>query len=119
MNGAGRVPRYDTHVVENQAPALEDYNVFTTDGALVEALEREGGDWGLARAEALGAVAGSAEIIELARQANRFPPELQSHDRFGNRIDTVDYHPAWHRLMAIAVEHEAHALPWREWKSVV
>jgi putative acyl-CoA dehydrogenase len=116
MTDYGQTPRYDTQFDENQPPPLEGYNAFATDRALVDALAREGGDWGVDRAETLGAVVGSAEIIELAHQANRVPPELQSHDRRGDRIDTVEYHPAWHRLMAIAIEHETHALPWRESK---
>jgi len=116
MTESGPTPRYDTHLVENQAPPLEDFNAFTTDLALAEALQREGGDWGMERAEVLGRTVGSADVIELARLANRHVPELRTHDRFGNRIDTVEYHPAWHDLMAIAVEHEVHALPWRETK---
>jgi len=116
MTGSGRKARYDTHVVENQPTPLEGYNAFATDLALADALAREGGEWGMERAGKLGAIVGSAETAELARQANRHVPELRSHDRFGNRIDMVEYHPAWHRLMAIAVENEVHALPWRESK---
>jgi putative acyl-CoA dehydrogenase len=106
----------DTHRVENQPPALADHNVFATDRALVEALDREGGGWGKDRALALGARAGSAEVQEWARLANRHTPELRTHDRFGHRIDRVDYHPAWHHLMALAVGHSVHALPWQEQK---
>jgi len=104
----------DTHRVENQPPALGDHNVFATDRALAEALDREGGGWGKDRALALGARAGSAEVQEWARLANRHTPELRTHDRFGHRIDRVDYHPAWHHLMALAVGHSVHALPWQE-----
>ena len=114
MTDSGQSPRFDTHIVENQPTPLEGYNAFATDLALAEALAREGGDWGAARADKLGAIVGSAEVIDLARQANRVLPDLHSHDRFGNRIDTIEYHPAWHQLMAIAIEHETHALPWRE-----
>jgi putative acyl-CoA dehydrogenase len=106
----------DTHRVENQPPALADHNVLTTDRALVEALDREGGGWGKDRALALGARVGSAEVQEWARLANRHTPELRTHDRFGHRIDRVDYHPAWHHLMALAVGHSVHALPWQEQK---
>ena len=103
-----------THIVENQATVLEDYNVFETDTALKEALAREGGGWAEARATALGARVGSAEVIAWARQANRQVPELQTHDQFGNRVDRVEYHLAWHHLMALGVEYGVHALPWQE-----
>ncbi|MCG8544718.1 MAG: acyl-CoA dehydrogenase family protein [Alphaproteobacteria bacterium] len=105
---------YRTHDVENQPPVLEDYNVFETDTAMQEALAREGGGWAEARATALGERVGSAEVLAWARQANRYVPELQTHDRFGNRIDRVDYHPAWHCLMALGIEYGVHALPWQE-----
>jgi putative acyl-CoA dehydrogenase len=107
----------DTHRVENQPPALGDHNVFATDRALAEALDREGGGWGKDRALALGARVGSAEVQEWARLANRHTPELRTHDRFGHRVDRVDYHPAWHHLMALAVGHSVHALPWQEQRS--
>ena len=57
---------------------------------------------------------GSAEVLALGRDANRHPPELTAFDRFGHRIDEVAFHPAWHALMAISMEHAVHALPWRE-----
>jgi putative acyl-CoA dehydrogenase len=107
------VPVYETHVVENQPPALENYNPFEADAALKEAVIREGGEWGLERLNRFGAIVGSARVIGLGFQANRFPPILRTHDRFGRRIDEVEFHPAWHELMTIGVEHETHALPWR------
>ena len=107
-----------THRVENQPPPLADYNVFETDRALVEALAREGADFGrkegLKRARALGARVGSVEVQDWARLANRHAPELLTHDRYGNRLDRIEYHPAWHYLMALGVGHAVHALPWRE-----
>ena len=108
---------YRTHTVENQPPELRDYNVFTNDRPLTEALIREGGDWGRDAATALGARVGSAEVLDWARQANRHAPELHTHDRFGNRRDEVGYHPAWHDLMRLGVAHAVHALPWREPKA--
>jgi len=105
--------RTDTHIVENQPPVLEDGNVFESDPVLCDALLREGGAWGADRARTLGGRVGSAEVLAWARNANRHTPELSTHDRAGNRIDCVDYHPDWHRLMALAVEHGVHALPWR------
>ncbi|MDH3700164.1 MAG: acyl-CoA dehydrogenase family protein [Alphaproteobacteria bacterium] len=107
---------YGTHKVENQPPDLRDYNVFERDLVLAEALTREGGGWGRDSAVALGARAGSAEVLDWARQANRHVPELHSHDRFGNRRDEVVYHPAWHELMRLGVTYAVHALPWRQTK---
>jgi putative acyl-CoA dehydrogenase len=102
---------WTTHEVINQAPPLEGYNVFEQDAALVEALEREGGGWGHERARALGEIAGG-EGIEWGRQAEQNKPVLHTHDRYGHRIDEVEYHPAYHRLMDVSVSHELHCLPW-------
>ncbi|MEZ5120806.1 MAG: acyl-CoA dehydrogenase family protein [Solirubrobacterales bacterium] len=103
----------DTTESRNQSVPLEDYDTFGADRPLVEALRREGAAWAQPRAHALGALAGSAELLAAGRDANRFKPELRTFDRFGHRIDEVSYHPAYHRFMALAVEHELHALPWR------
>lgn len=102
-----------THAVVNQSEPLAGYNVFSADRALVEAVAREGGDFEVAMIREVGGIAGRPETIELGRLANEHPPELHSHDRFGNRIDEVEYHPAWHEVMAIHVSHGLHALPWR------
>jgi putative acyl-CoA dehydrogenase len=103
-----------THEVLNQPPPLRDYNLFTADRALQEALLREGGGWAADRAALLGGICGSSEVIDLGVQANAAPPVLRTHDRYGHRIDEVEYHPAYHRLMEISVGHGLHALPWRE-----
>ncbi len=102
-----------THEVLNQPPPLEDYNVFETDTPLREALNREGGDWGVDRLRDLGAVAGSAEAREHSRRAERNEPILRTHDRYGNRIDEVELDPSWHWILRIAIEREISALPWR------
>jgi putative acyl-CoA dehydrogenase len=102
-----------THEVLNQPPPLRDYNPFDCDRALAEALVREGGGWAADRLRALGAVAGG-EAIDWGVQANAHPPVLRTHDRYGHRIDEVEYHPAYHRLMELAVGYGLHALPWRE-----
>jgi putative acyl-CoA dehydrogenase len=104
---------FETHRVENQPPALENYNLFSSDIALREAVAREGGGWGFDRLTRFGEIVGSAQVIAWGQQANRFPPVLKTHDRFGHRIDEVEFHPAWHELMAIGVAHETHALAWR------
>jgi putative acyl-CoA dehydrogenase len=97
----------------NQPPPLEGYNVFLENRPLVEALEREGAGWARDRAKAFGALL-AGEPAEWARLANENPPQLRTHDRFGNRIDEVEFHPAWHSLMRMSIEHGLHSLSWRE-----
>jgi putative acyl-CoA dehydrogenase len=88
--------------------------VFDADRALCEALEREGASWAQDEVGELGRLAGTEEAIRWGFQANANPPQLRTHDRFGHRIDEVEFHPAWHSLMEVAVGHGLHALPWRE-----
>ncbi len=102
----------DTHEVVNQATALTDYDAFDTDPALQEALAREGAVWAEGRARSLGAQVGSRRVQQLAYAANRYPPELKGFDPFGHRIDEVEYHPAYHELMAIAFGAGVHSLAW-------
>ncbi|GAB4004233.1 hypothetical protein GCM10029992_48550 [Glycomyces albus] len=82
--------------------------------ALREAAEWSGAGWIAARASSLGAVLSSAEAARWAEEAHRHPPVLRTHDRYGNRVDEVDFHPSWHNFMRLAVENGAHALPWAE-----
>jgi putative acyl-CoA dehydrogenase len=103
-----------THEVLNQAQPLQDYNTFEGDRVLVEALDREGGDWAAERVREVGAFSGSARAIRLGFEANENPPRLRTHDRFGNRIDEVEFHPAWHELLGADVRFGLHALPWSE-----
>ena len=92
-------PRSDaTHEVFNQVPPLENRNLFLDNAPLVEALEREGGGWAHDRAVEAGTCWGG-EAQEWCRLANENPPVLRTHDRVGNRLDAVDFHPAWHQLM--------------------
>src|SRR5579864_3558146 len=107
-------PRGGTHAVWNQPPPLEDVNLFSSHAALAEALRREGAGWAEGEVRAFGEVAGRRETIAWGFQANAFPPALRTHDRTGRRIDEVDFHPAWHALLALGVEHGLHALPWQE-----
>jgi putative acyl-CoA dehydrogenase len=109
-----RRPSSETHEVVNQAVPLADYNTFADDRVLVDALTREGAEWALDSASEVGAFAGSARALEWGRQANENPPRLRTHDRTGNRIDEVEFHPAWHELLGAAVGFGLHALPWRE-----
>ena len=98
----------------NQPPPLINYNLFEADAPLREALEREGGAWAHDLVHELGRMAGTEEAIDWGFQANSNPPKLHTHDRFGNRIDEVEFHPSWPRLMEVAIGHGLHALPWRE-----
>src|SRR5215213_8809796 len=111
---ATRATETDTHEVLNQPPPFEDVNLFDADVALQEALAREGAQWAIDRVRDTGAVAGSAEAQEHGRRAERNAPRLVTHDRYGNRVDRVDYDPSWHWLLRGAVEREIHALPWRD-----
>ena len=103
-----------THDVLNQSVPFEDVNYFDADIALRDALEREDAGWALDRVRDAGAVAGSAEAQAHGRRAERNAPRLLTHDRFGHRLDEVDLDPSWHWLLRGAVEHEIHALPWRD-----
>ena len=98
----------------NQPPPLVDYNLFESDAPLRESLEREGASWAHDLVHELGALAGTEQAIDWGFQANANPPRLRTHDRFGNRIDEVEFHPAWHELMKVAIGHGLHALPWRD-----
>lgn len=98
--------------VFNQPSPLEGYNLFAHDAQLREALRREGGAWAEEKVYEFGALMGSREILGLGELANRHPPILHTHDRFGHRVDEVEFHPAWHELLRIGVAHEHHSLPW-------
>ena len=82
---------YATHEVLNQAGPLHDVDLFSTDRPLCDAVQAFGAGWAADHLRAAGAVTGSARVQELARQANRFPPELRTHDRFGHRADVVEF----------------------------
>ena len=100
----------------NQPPPLEGYDLFSENRPLVEALRREGGGAEEERCAAFGAHCGQGPL-ELGRLANEYPPVLRTRDRFGERIDEVEFHPAWHELLGLGVEHGLHSLPWREQES--
>ncbi|MFQ5513227.1 MAG: isovaleryl-CoA dehydrogenase [Myxococcota bacterium] len=102
-----------THQVINQPPPLDSYDLYRTDRVLMEGLAREGAGFGEDRVAAFGVEMGRSETRELGRLANRNTPELRTHDRFGHRIDQVEFDPAWHEVMRTAMAHELHCLPWR------
>ena len=109
-------PRFlaSTHEVVNVSHELVDYNLYAQDAALVEAVRREGASWAHDELTAFGAFVGRAEYLELGVLANKFGPELDTHDRFGNRVDLVRFHPAYHALMTTAIEHGLHSSPWTD-----
>jgi putative acyl-CoA dehydrogenase len=103
-----------THEVLNQPPPLAGYDLYDADPVLAEALHREGAGWATERVRALGVLAGTPEAIAWAAAADASPPVLRTHDRYGRRVDEVEFHPAWHRLLGTAVSHGLHASPWRD-----
>jgi putative acyl-CoA dehydrogenase len=106
-----------THTVANQPPPLEGVDVFSSNLPLTEATEREGASWVRERAAELGRFVGGAPQQFWGRLANENKPILRTHDRYGNRIDEVEFHPAWHKLMKMGIEHELHSLPWTSQES--
>ena len=105
---------FDTHEVFNQAPPFGDVNLLRCDPALREAVAREGAGWAADELDALGARLGRAEVLDLARVANANGPRLVNFDRSGRRIDEVEFHPAWHELMALLIGAGAHSAPWAD-----
>lgn len=101
-----------THDVFNQTPPLEGYNLFTSDPVLAGAVAAQGGAEAEADLGEFGAIVGSSEVYRWGFEANDNPPVLKTHDRFGHRSDTVDYHPSYHSLMGLSVDHGIHSLPW-------
>src|SRR6201996_8018648 len=102
-----------THQVFNQPPPLTGYDV-ADDPALLDGLRQQGAGWAEGDLHDLGRRAGSEQAQDWGRLANEHPPVLRSHDRFGHRIDEVEFHPAWHELMGVAVGAGLHAAPWAD-----
>ena len=102
----------ETHSVENVARELVDFNPYLQDAALQEAVRREGAAWAHDDLTAFGKLTGTSDYLALGVLANRYGPELETHDRFGNRIDLVTFHPAYHALMKTSIEHGLHSSPW-------
>ncbi len=107
-------PSHATHEVTNQPPPLENFNSFEQDRPLVEALDREGAEWAADRTRDWGKVCGSAQVIRWGFEANEKKPQLRTHDRYGNRIDEVEFDSSWHELMRLGISEGLHASPWRE-----
>src|SRR4051794_11397757 len=103
-----------THEVTNQVPPLAGYDPIAGDTALAEACVRHADVATLESLKALGALAGSEQAQEWGRLANENPPRLKTHDRYGHRVDEVEFHPAWHDLMRTAFEHGLAGAPWHQ-----
>ncbi|MCA8880917.1 MAG: acyl-CoA dehydrogenase family protein [Rhodobacteraceae bacterium] len=114
MTKAAPRTRLTTHEVRNQPPDFGDRNLYLDDVALREAVRREAGDWLDATLTGLGALAGSAEVLALGDDANRNPPTPRIFDRGGARLDEVSFHPAYHRLMDLAMSAGIHDIAWKD-----
>src|SRR5690554_1935513 len=101
-----------THEVFNQTPPLVDYDMAAADPLLLPGLEREGAGWARDQVEALGRKMSTEEVYGWGFAANENPPRLRTHDRYGCRSDTVEFHPAWHNLMDLATANGLHSIPW-------
>ena len=102
----------DTHEVLNVSCDLVDYNMYLGDTALQEAVRREGAAFAHHDLTEFGRLTGSAAYLELGVLANKWRPELETHDRFGHRVDLVKFHPAYHALMQTAIERGLHSSHW-------
>jgi putative acyl-CoA dehydrogenase len=105
---------HETHEVTNQPPPLQGFDLFEQDHVLVEAVAREGGDWGTQRLRAFGSVVGGDPMAEWGPLADRNPPVLHTHDRCGNRVDRIEFHPAWTSLLHLGISAGVPSLAWRE-----
>src|SRR5690606_35067274 len=106
------ITQLPTHAVQNQPPPLENINLFELDSALLDAVQREGAAWAQPRLCDFGARVGSEALLRAGELANRFPPQLKAFDRFGQRIDEVEFHPAYHELMAAGLGAGVHSIAW-------
>ena len=104
--------RRETHAVLNQAPERVELNEYTTNTALTEAVDAFGGDWATLELESTGALVGQRDFQKDAELANTHPPRLHTHDRWGHRVDEVEFHPAYHRVIGAAIAAGAHTGAW-------
>lgn len=102
------------HRAKNQPPPLQNYDFYRADTALQEAVTREGAPWAHDELSEFGRLLGRAETIEWGALANRNPPILHSYDRYGDALDAVEFHPAWHQMLSLGVGAGVHAAPWAE-----
>ena len=112
MNDLQPSNNLQTHQVTNQSHDIQNINLFTTDVPLQEAIQREGASWAKDELSALGRVLGTEEYLLHGEQANKYPPVLKQFNRFGQRIDVVEYHPSYHAMMYLAKMHCIHSTAW-------
>jgi putative acyl-CoA dehydrogenase len=112
MTTRSPITQLPTHTVGNQPPPLEDINLFELDTALHEGLQREGAAWATDQARSFGAAMGSTDVLKSGELANRYPPVLKTFDRFGQRIDEVEFHPTYHDMMRLGIEAGIHSIAW-------
>jgi putative acyl-CoA dehydrogenase len=103
-----------THEVTNQPPLLVGHDLLATDAALLEALQRYGGAGAVEAVTPLALLAGTEQAQRWGVEANANPPTLRTHDRYGHRVDEVDFHPSWHALLDVATSHGLHGTAWRD-----
>ena len=107
--------QFQTHEVHNQPEPMSGYSLWRSDVPLQQAIERNGGSWAAEALDAMGEQTGH-ELMEAGELANRHRPELHSFDRYGRRIDEVEFHPAYHQLMGAAMAHQMHSFAWNNQK---
>lgn len=105
-----------THQVFNQVPAFENINLYSTDTFLQDIIALQHADWASKKLKDYGELLSQPEWIEKGHLANKHTPIFHSHDRFGNRIDFIEFHPAYHEIMEAGFKHQLHSLPWIESK---
>lgn len=105
---------FHTHEVFNQAPPRVDVNEYTSNIPLVEGVARYDAEWAQQELTEVGTLVGTESFQHDAELANTITPEFHSHDKYGNRIDEVEFHPAYHRIIGAAVEHGAHTSAWAD-----
>ena len=103
----------ETHQVTNQPPSLDGVNLYRIDRVLQQWSQHFGAGWAQARIDEYGALAGGPLMVA-GFLANENKPQFVSHDRYGHRIDLVEFHPAYHELMRTAIEHGLPSLPWTD-----
>ena len=102
----------DNHQVINQSPVFQNQNLFEVDKPLQQLLKLPETEWGIDQITEYGALMGDERWIKKGFDANNYSPQFHSHNTKGFRVDTVEFHPAYHDLMALAIKHQIHALPW-------
>lgn len=102
----------ETHDVTNQPPPFEDISLYDNDAALIGAVEAAGGEAHGERLSGFGARCGSAEVLEWAQLANKFTPQIKAFDRYGHRLDEVEFHPAYHSLMELGLGGGVSSAAW-------